>query len=201
MHDFHRRRSIRLPKYDYSQPGAYFVTICTKERENIFGEIIGGEMRPNECGMIAIEELKRSVEIRSETELDEFVIMPNHIHFIIWFVRAHGYAPVVESDSAHSGGAHNHAPVRRPKSLASFVAGFKYGSTMRINGILKSPGNKIWHRNYFERVVRNDDELNAIRTYIKDNPSNWQADSENPTYGRMVMRPGSKMNVEPTQGA
>ena len=90
--DFHHRRSIRLKEYDYSQPGAYFITICTHQRENLFGEIVDGKMRINEYGQIAQEEWQKTALIRTEIDLGEFVIMPNHFHGIIWIVDGRGTA-------------------------------------------------------------------------------------------------------------
>ena len=102
----HHRRSIRLKGYDYTQPGAYFITICTQNRECLFGDVVDGEMRLDACGVIVREEWFRSAEIRREIALwpDEFVVMPNHIHGIVWItdqrdvagpnVGAHGRAPL-----------------------------------------------------------------------------------------------------------
>lgn len=88
MNRDHNRRSVRLSGYDYSQPGAYFVTICTHKRDLLFGEVLNGEMRPNEIGRVVSQEWFRSANIRAEIELypDEFVVMPNHIHGIVWIV-------------------------------------------------------------------------------------------------------------------
>ena len=86
--EIHHRRSIRLKGYDYSQPGAYFITICTHERECLFGEIVNDEMILNDYGKIVYEEWFLSAKIRNEIELyeNEFVVMPNHIHGIVWII-------------------------------------------------------------------------------------------------------------------
>ncbi len=101
--DRHHRRSVRLKGYDYAQPGAYFITICTQNRECLFGEIVDGEMHLNEFGEIVRAEWFRSAEIRAEIELhpNEFVVMPNHVHGIVW---------IVSDDDEYSVGAHGRAP-------------------------------------------------------------------------------------------
>jgi REP element-mobilizing transposase RayT len=134
-------------------------------------------MRMNDFGVIVREEWLRSAEIREEIILDEFIIMPNHLHGII-FIDVHVGADGVRPGSGHEGACH--APLRRPKSLGSFVAGFKSAVTKRINQIRDNPGCPLWQRNYFERVIRNDRELAAIREYIANNPMKWAMDKENP---------------------
>lgn len=84
----HHRRSIRLPGRDYSETGAYFLTICAWDKECLFGEIVNGEMRLNEVGQIAAEEWSRSAEIRREIELDAWIVMPNHLHGIVMVIDA-----------------------------------------------------------------------------------------------------------------
>ncbi len=177
----HHRRSIRLKGYDYSQPGAYFVTICAWNRECLFGDVVDGEMRLNDFGLIVYEEWFHSSEMRQEIALfpDEFIIMPNHIHGIIW---------IVETDADHVG-APGRAPLpspsrapfhRPPRSLGSFVAGFKSITTKRINALRGTPGAPVWQRNYYEHIIRDEKSLNRIRQYIAANPLRWHLDRENP---------------------
>ena len=104
----HRRRSIRLPGYDYTSPGAYFVTICTHQGELLFGDVVDGEVALNEQGQIPYEEWLASEQIRQEVELDAFVIMPNHVHGIVW-IREADDNPSVE---VHGGRAHRRAPLQ-----------------------------------------------------------------------------------------
>jgi Transposase and inactivated derivatives len=169
----HHRHSIRLKEYDYTQVGAYFVTICTWGRECLFGEIVDGEMRLNECGHIVTNEWARSCEIRQEIELDEWIIMPNHVHgiVIITNVGAHGRAPLQHDNTVLH---------RKPRSLSSFIAGFKSSATKRINETRGLPGVPVWQRNYYEHVIRNEESLNEIRQYIAENPMRWAEDEENP---------------------
>jgi REP element-mobilizing transposase RayT len=170
-HDKHRRRSIRLKDYDYSQAGAYFVTICTHKKECVFGNIVDGKMVLNEYGKVVQEEWYRSAKIRCEVELDAFVVMPNHIHGIVTIVGAQGLAPL----------QHGHPPLqRRLRSLSTFITGFKSAATRRINNLRGSPYMAVWQRNYYEHVIRNEDDLSEIREYIVNNPLKWDLDSENP---------------------
>jgi putative transposase len=167
----HHRRSVRLPAYDYTQAGAYFVTMVTHRRQCLFGEIADGRVTLNPCGEVIEDEWLRSTEIRPVIRLDAFIIMPNHVHGI-----------VVMGDQTTVVGAHSCAPLpyRPPRSLGSFIAGFKSAAAKRINEIRGAPGLPVWQRNYYEHVIRNDEELHAIRQYITDNPLRWAEDRENP---------------------
>ena len=196
----HHRRSIRLQGYDYTRAGAYFITICTKGRECLFGEIVAGEMILNELGRIVQEEWKKTPAIRREMELDAFVVMPDHIHGIV-IIRE---SPV-EDDGAGNGmgigmgngvGAYgntpphtplptqpqtNHAPFRSPsKTIGAIVRGFKAASTRSINARRFSPGAPVWQRNYYEHIIRDDAEWNQIREYIEYNPARWKEDEVYP---------------------
>ncbi len=159
--------------YDYSQAGAYFITICTKNRECLLGEIKNGEIILNEYGEIARKEWIKSQIIRKEMKLDEFIIMPNHIHGIV--IIDHGTNIV---------GANGRSPLRdfrmEPKSISSFVAGYKSSVTKQINLVRKLPRFSVWQQNYYEHIIRNETELNALREYIVNNPLKWDEDQENP---------------------
>jgi putative transposase len=190
----HHRRSIRLPGYDYAASGAYFITICTPRGELLFGDVVEGEMVLNQWGQIAHEEWLASEGIRRELKPDAFVVMPNHIHGIVWIVatgdaRAQGVASRIPV-RAH-GRAPQHTPVQRtppprtplqraPRSLGSFVAGYKSAVTKRINQMRGTPGQSVWQRNYWEHVVRNEESLNRIREYIENNPARWAEDQLHP---------------------
>ena len=171
------RRTIRLPGFDYTRPRAYFVTICAHDRACLFGDVVDGAARLNEFGEIVREEWGRSAEIRAELTIDAYVIMPNHFHGIVMIdVGAHGARPSNMGDRVNR--AHGRAPLRPPKSLGSFIAGFKSISTKRINLLRHLPAQQVWQRNCFEHVIRNDADLAAIRDYIAGNPARW-ADDEN----------------------
>jgi len=177
--DLHHRRSIRLKEYDYSQAGAYFITICTHQREHLFGEIVDGEMKLNELGQIAHEEWHKTARIRVEIELDEFVIMPNHIHGIIMIhepVRAYHNKPVR---------AYGHTPLPTPnpakfespsRALGAMVRGFKSAVTTQINQKRCTPGNPVWQRNYWEHIIRDEKDLYNAQAYILNNPIQWEND-------------------------
>jgi len=173
--DIHHRRSIRLQHYDYVSPGGYFVTICSYERQCMFGEISDSGMQLNELGKIVQDEWTRTPTVRSNVALDEYVIMPNHIHGIILIHAA---------DENRKGRAHDGAPVqpvrRKSGSLGSIIAGFKSAATKRINESRKTPGTPVWHRNYYEHVIRSEKDLELIREYIVNNPRKWDEDENNP---------------------
>ena len=166
----HRRRSIRLKDYDYSQSGAYFITISTYNKECLFGEIVDSQTHLNKFGWVISEEWLRSIKLRQEIELDEFVIMPNHIHGIVIIIESNvgatGRSPLLKGP--------------KPKSIGAFVAGFKSAVTKRINSIRGTPGMPVWQRNYYEHIIRNERDLDEIRQYIINNPLKWELDTENP---------------------
>ena len=163
--DIHHRRSTRLKGYDYSQPGAYFITIFTKNRECLFGDIVHDEMVLNEFGRIVEHEWRITPEIRKEVELDCFQIMPNHFHAIIL---------IIDSTDVRANGR---SPLRmKPRSLSSLMAGFKSKTTKTINQLRKTPGLAVWHRNYYDHIIRNEESLHRLREYILKNPANWEKD-------------------------
>lgn len=174
------RRGLRLRGYDYTQAGAYFVTLCTQGRQCLFGHVIGGDMRLNALGAIVAEEWRKTAEIRQEVMLDAFVVMPNHVHAVVLIVGAYGVA------GAHGGppvGAHGRAPLhlyRPPRSLGALIAGLKSATTRRINEHRGTPSARVWQRNYYEHVIRGQEDLHRIRGYIADNPGAWSIDRENP---------------------
>ena len=168
-----KRRSIRLLDYDYGREGAYFVTLCVHDRGCLFGEIVDGAMQLNECGALVASEWSRTTAIRPQVVLDEFVVMPNHFHAVIAIADSRrGVLPYARPSFD-----------RRRGALAAIVRGFKSATTKTINSMRKSPGAPVWQRNYYEHVVRNDEELQRIREYIMNNPLQWSLDWENPEKG------------------
>jgi len=169
------RRSIRLPRYDYASPGAYFVTMCAHGRLPLFED-------PALRGMI--ERTWYSQQERfADVTLDSFCVMPNHIHFIVWL------NPV----GAPLAGAHDASPMTRAgagaspaPTLAEVVGAFKsivateWLKWLRQHAPHRS--GRVWQRNYYERVIRNKDELSSIRDYIHVNPLKWDLDRENPRH-------------------
>ena len=173
----HHRRSIRLRGYDYASDGAYFVTLSSFGNQCIFGVIVDGVMRLNDWGRIVEEEWQQSAIIRQEITLDEFIVMPNHLHGIVCItnnvVGAHGMRPLPPCGGETTAG--RRPPGRQGKTVGAFVAGYKAAVTKRINR-LRTESAPLWMRNYYERIIRNDQELDAIRQYIANNPLQWHID-------------------------
>lgn len=172
----HTRRSIRLKGHDYSQPGAYFVTVCTQDRACLFGEVTDGEMRLNPAGQLVERGWCAIPDHFPLARLDSFVVMPNHVHGIIVLsnVRA-----------THASPPRDPAPPGRPRgpqrhSIGAIVGSFKSAVTKNINASRGTPGAPVWQRNYYEHVVRDEGSLNRIRQYILDNPAQWAMDRDNP---------------------
>lgn len=182
----HHRRSIRLKDYDYSQAGAYFVTICAWNRECLFGDVLNGQMVLNENGLIVHREWVRSKTIRPYVELDGFVVMLNHFHGIIVLTDDVGATRRV----AHGEMARQRlAPTEwiagvQSGSLGAIIGQFKSIVTKQINKIRNAPGCAVWQRNYYEHIIRNIDDLEKIRGYIETNPVRWKDDEENPLNSR-----------------
>ena len=154
------RRSLRLRDYDYSQAGAYFITICTNNREFYLEKL-------PKLKQIAQDQWKELEKRFLEIELDEFIVMPNHIHGIIFIVGV-----------IHELLLHNQ--YRRNMMLPKAIGYFKMNTAKQFNQILNRTGQPFWQRNYYEHVIRNEKELNRIRDYIQNNPLKWELDRENP---------------------
>ena len=166
------RRSIRLRDYDYSQPNAYFVIICAHRRACLFGQIIESEMRLNETGLIVADCCQEIPEHFSAVSLDEWMIMPNHLHGIVIITEATNDTDVAAAQHA--------APLPvKTVPLSVIVRSFKSAVTRRVNAI-RATDNPVWQRNYYEHVVRDERALDRIRRYILENPIRWADDSENP---------------------
>jgi REP element-mobilizing transposase RayT len=186
-----RRRNMRLPEYDYSRVGSYFVTICAYHKDNLFGNIFDGIMQVNKYGEIIQQEWLRTGELRKNVQLDAFVIMPNHIHGIIF---------IIDNEETTNGDEHRRGTMHRAPtknqfgkpvagSLGTILGTFKAAVTRRINKQRKTPGAMVWQRNYYERIIRNEDELYRTREYIINNPLKWTEDRENPD--AVIMSPSS----------
>ena len=173
--DEKHRHSIRLKGYDYSSPGGYFVTLVTQGRKCIFGEIRNGVMNVNPFGEIAREEWFRSADIRKEICLfeEEFVVMPNHIHGIVWItdVGTTGRSPLLRGNSPRG-------PM--PKSIGAFIGGYKVSVAKRINALRGTTGQAVWQRNYYEHILRDEIDYKRVYEYILYNPLRWGDDEENP---------------------
>jgi putative transposase len=185
----HRRRSIRLPGYDYRQEGAYFVTICTHQKELLF------EDPTLRCAAETLwQRLSRHFP---HVQLDRWVVMPNHLHAIVvlTYDPCRGEASqaigvpgeptpadaIRFAGKGVSGDASPLLPALRRGSLGAIVGNFKSVTARRINRLRRTPGMPVWQRNYYEHIVRNEHALNAIRQYITDNPARWAWDTYNPS--------------------
>ena len=194
-YDKHKRRSTRLKGYDYSQPGVYFLTICTQLHRCLFGEIVGGKMQPNLCGSIVSDEWLRSFEIRDELDLDEWILVPNHIHGLVIINDTHVAGSArematgkveIRSGRQRRQNSRSVMPGRKPRSISSFVAQFKSTSARRIHKVLGISAKSVWQRNYYDHIIRNEKDLDTKRQYIAENPLRWEAERENLcTYGRI----------------
>jgi putative transposase len=142
------RRSIRLKEFDYSAPGAYFVTICTHNRLPLFRD----QHRRDLVDRSWLQVPSHFPTVR----LDEMVVMPDHIHFIVF---------LTDSSETVSQGAPRRAP-----TLADVVRAFKGDAAREINRLRRTPGSPVWQRNYYEHIVRDEAELARIREYIRNNP-------------------------------
>ena len=172
-----RRRSIRLPGYDYGQPGAYFVTICTHRRLCLLGEVVDGRVVFAAAGGL-IRRVWHHLPGRFRgVRLDAFIVMPNHVHGLLFLPGSVGAGLAPPHDSAARGepGAASRAP-----TLADVVRAFKSISAVRVNRALRRTGLPLWQRDYYEHVVRDQDELARLRQYIAENPLKWDEDVDNP---------------------
>ncbi len=182
--EIHHRRSIRIKEYDYSRDGLYFITICTFNHKCLFGYIDNDEMVLNEFGKIASHEWQQTGEIRNNVVLQEFVIMPNHMHGIIEINDStrRGTMPraLVHRDIKDKGTCQR-APTERfgkptSNTIPTIVRGFKSTVTKQINIIRDTPGQSVWQRSYYEHIIRNEKSYNRISEYIWCNPGKWLKD-------------------------
>lgn len=174
--NIHHRRSVRLREYDYSQAGLYFVTICVKNKECVFGDIANGEMMLNEYGKMVNNCWLSIPQHYPYTVLHEFVVMPNHVHGILEImpngVGANNYSPILKGNIVER--ANNYSPLQeRPhgtsRTIGAIIRGFKIGVTKQI-------GYSVWQRNYHEHIIRDCNRHATIVDYINDNPARWEND-------------------------
>lgn len=166
------RRSIRLRGYDYSQAGAYFVTLCTYRKACLFGEIVGADMQLSTLGTLVCLEWQRTAQVRQSVDLDAFIVMPNHLHGIIVILE--------DAYSARSQPTSELQPQRSrtllSSSLGAIIGQFKSAVTRQARRMEKRD-LVIWQRNFYEHVISRENSLNDIRQYIVENPARWTEDS------------------------
>jgi REP element-mobilizing transposase RayT len=208
----HNRHSIRLLGYDYSAPGAYFLTILSHKKEHFFGKVVKGVVELSTLGEIAKELWQKIPTHFSNVLLDEFVIMPNHIHGILVIKEGEGlpckgkafdyWLEQKNFDNQNhsvvynnlSNNVANALPTQRenesgsnaipnqlgsqPGSLPAIVQNYKSITSRKINKLRHTPGSTIWHRNYYEHIIRNEEDYNRILQYIQENPLRWESSDQ-----------------------
>lgn len=154
------RRSIRLPEFDYSQEGMYYITICTADRFPLLGQLIGDRVELSAMGEIVRNEWRRTAHVRPNVSLHELVIMPDHLHAILTIIDRRGvlHTPVPQRLTSPS------------QTLGAIVKGFKGASTKRINEHRGTSDARVWQRNFYEHIIRDERDLLEIRDYIRTNP-------------------------------
>lgn len=188
--NIHHRRSIRLKGYDYAQAGVYFITLCTHNREHLFGEVTGGEMKLSSLGEIAYHEWLKTPEIRPNVVLDVFVIMPNHMHGILLITGSPGelhsppsqplptqpyFLPDIPAVDNADKGVCDTPQLKSPsRTIGAILRGYKSAVTKQIN-LLRGNG-QVWQRNYYEHIIRDERAYHNIAEYIINNPLKWEAD-------------------------
>lgn len=176
--DIHHRKSLRLKGYDYSSEGLYFITICTQNKEYLFGEIVDGEMVLNDVGLIVEKEIIKTNEIRKNVRIEEYVIMPNHIHFIMEIMKI-GFSngkPLQEIKLNENVGRLPMANPNKlkPNTVGSIVNQIKSKVTKEVRN--NTNIYNVWQRNYYENIIRNERICLKVLEYIENNPTRWDED-------------------------
>ncbi len=169
-----RRKSMRLPGYDYTTAGAYFITVCTYNREYLFGKYENSAIILNDAGKMISDVWYEIPNYYPGNNIDAFVVMPNHIHGIIFVGTGPCACPI-------EGRPQGVAPTGLP--LPAIINRFKTMTTKRYADGVKQHEwvpfkGKLWQRSYFDRIIRNDREMDSVREYILNNPLNWETDEE-----------------------
>jgi len=180
--DKYRIESARLKGFNYSRNGYYFVTICTRDKECVLGDVLDGEMSLSPIGEIIAEEWQKTEQIRSNVSLDVWIVMPNHLHGIIIInndVETHCHASLTQPDACHASLHKNDINKFGPQknNLASIIRGFKSAATNRIRA---SDYDFAWQARFYDHVIRDERSLEQVRKYIIDNPLKWELEKDNP---------------------
>ena len=173
--NIHRRKSIRLPEYIYSTEGFYFITICTQDKKCIFGKVVNGEMILNEAGRIVKEHYNKLGNKYPNIKCHTYTIMPNHFHCIIQIVGAGLARPNTSTNTPINKNSHADERAGKPRpynpTLGHIIGYFKYQTTKEINLPFR-----LWQRNYYEHIIRNQHTYDEIEEYILNNPFLWEKD-------------------------
>jgi REP element-mobilizing transposase RayT len=168
----HRRRSTRFKGWDYAGPGRYFVTLCTADRELLFGDVVDGSVVLSAAGQVAVATWRETPVVHPSVTLDAFVVMPNHLHGIL-SIRPDGWQRGAEESDGRP-----HGP--SSGSLGAIVGVYEATATKRIRALPGWEGAVVWQRGFHDRIIRDDAELARARAYIHANPANWPYDAEHP---------------------
>ncbi len=159
--EFTKRKPTRLKGYDYSSPGAYFVTICTKDKLHLFGEITNGKMHLKDIGIIANQEILKMESYYSNIKIDKYVIMPNHIHMIITIAGTEGINPF---------------PTKK-YDIPNVIGKFKANVTRIVgNAFMHSVKTPIWQSSFHDHIIRGEKDYQKIWEYIDTNIPKWELD-------------------------
>jgi putative transposase len=176
------RNGTRLRGFDYASSDACFVTICAAHKAHLFGEIADGPMVLNDVGQVVLEEWRASARIRPELALDEFVLMPNRLHGVVWMLEQN-QTVLLQAFVVSGVGVSGRSPLRgnvamgpAKKSLGALIANFKTAVTKRARGGSSNADLHIWQRSYHDHIVRNEADLERIQTHIQYNPLEWHSD-------------------------
>ncbi len=182
------RKSIRLKDYDYAQQGTYYVTVCANDRKCVFGDVGNGKMVLNDAGNMVTHDWNQLPDRFPNIEMDEFIVMPNHLHGVIVIVGKHEItddvgAPLVGAlnDMDDRAGTRQRAPIKGAPTVGEIIGVFKslttneYIRNVKINN-WPSFNRQLWQRNFYEHVIRTESDLTRIREYIINNPTQWEDD-------------------------
>jgi putative transposase len=169
MNEYRRKNSLRLPGWDYTSQGGYFITIVTHDRLPLLGQIQNDEIKLNEWGEIINRGWLWLEDQYPYVILDDYVIMPNHFHGILWIN--------VDEMNIRKGGSRTALTTGTTiKTIGRLVGAFKTVTTKQINLLCESPSQPVWQRSYHDHIIRNDEDLSRIRNYINSNPEKWPQD-------------------------
>jgi REP element-mobilizing transposase RayT len=169
----YHRRTIRLPGYDYASAATYFITLCTRKRQCVFGDVIDSAILLSPVGQVVFDCWNWLPDQYPYVEMGPFVVMPNHLHGIITLTVDEGGSRTAPTEAPQPG-----------KPIGGLIGAFKTVSTKRVNEMLGTPGELLWQRNYWEHIVRNDKSMSRICDYIENNPVTWESDKLHPSSAR-----------------
>jgi len=184
-----QRKLLRLTEYDYSQNGCYFITICTHKKNQIFGKVIDGKVMLSTAGQIARDELVNVPSHYSMVTIDQFVVMPNHVHILLTIDHETEHANHIETeraspfptvstiigmDGAAPIGSRDSERVSPFPTVSTIIGSYKSGVTNKIHQV--RPGLSVWQKSFYDHIIRDETDYLTVCEYIEDNPFNWELD-------------------------